>query len=53
MKNIYNQEIEAVEENVLDIEIIIERNYEHYLWKIMLPVFLIFCVALVCFVDTD
>ena len=43
--NIYNQEIEAVEENVLDIEIIIQRNFEHYLWKIMLPVFLILCVA--------
>jgi len=43
--NIYNQEIEAVEENVLDIEIIIQRNFEHYVWKIMLPVFLILCVA--------
>ena len=43
--NLYNQEIEAVEENVLDIEIIIERNFQHYLWKIMLPVFLILCVA--------
>ena len=43
--NIYNQEIEAVEENVLDIEIIIQRNFAHYLWKIMLPVFLILCVA--------
>ena len=43
--NIYNQEIEDVEENVLDIEIIIQRNFAHYLWKIMLPVFLILCVA--------
>ena len=32
-------------ENVLDIEIIIQRNFQHYLLKIMLPVFLILCVA--------
>ena len=36
---------EFVTENVLDIEITIERNFQHYLWKIMLPVFLILCVA--------
>ena len=43
--NIYNQEVETVEENILDIEVIIKRNFEHYVWKIMLPVFLILCVA--------
>ena len=37
--DIYTQKIEKVSENVLDIEITIERNYAHYLWKIMLPVF--------------
>ena len=43
--DIYTQKIETVSENVLDIEITIERNYAHYVWKIMLPVFLILCVA--------
>ena len=32
-------------ENVLDIEITIKRNVKHYIFKIMLPVFLILCVA--------
>ena len=32
-------------ENLLNIEIIIERNFQHYLFKIILPVFLILCVA--------
>jgi len=32
-------------ENILSLEITIERNYQHYLLKIMLPVFLILCVA--------
>ena len=32
-------------ENVLNIEITIERNWAHYFFKIMLPVFLILCVA--------
>ena len=32
-------------ENVLNIEITIERNWEHYFFKIILPVFLILCVA--------
>ena len=43
--DIYSQKIISRSENVLDIEIIIERNYQHYLLKIMLPVFLILCVA--------
>ena len=29
----------------MNIEIIIERNFQHYLFKIILPVFLILCVA--------
>tara|TARA_Y100000590_G_scaffold187363_1_gene213594 strand:+ start:164 stop:1657 length:1494 start_codon:yes stop_codon:yes gene_type:complete len=32
-------------ENILKIEITIERNWAHYFFKIMLPVFLILCVA--------
>ena len=32
-------------ESALDIELTIERNFQHYLLKIMLPVFLILCVA--------
>ena len=43
--DIYGQKIVPVTENVLDIEINIERNFQHYLLKIMLPVFLILCVA--------
>ena len=43
--DIYGQKIVARTENVLDIEINIERNFQHYLLKIMLPVFLILCVA--------
>ena len=43
--DIYNNEIYDRSENFLDIIITIERNYQHYLLKIMLPVFLILCVA--------
>ena len=43
--DIYTKKIVSRSENVLDIEITIERNYQHYLLKIMLPVFLILCVA--------
>ena len=43
--DIFTQETEFVDESVLDIEIIIVRNFQHYLLKIMLPVFLILCVA--------
>jgi len=32
-------------ENILNIEITIKRNWEHYFFKIILPVFLILCVA--------
>ena len=43
--DIYSQIVLPRTENVLDIEINIERNFQHYLLKIMLPVFLILCVA--------
>ena len=43
--DIYSKKIIPRSESVLDIEITIERNYQHYLLKIMLPVFLILCVA--------
>lgn len=43
--DIYSKKIISRSESVLDIEIIIERNFQHYLLKIMLPVFLILCVA--------
>ncbi len=43
--DIFTQEIEVRTQNVLDIEITIKRNFNHYVWKIMLPVFLILCVA--------
>jgi hypothetical protein len=41
----YNKKIISISQNYLDIEIIIERNSQHYLFKVMLPVFLILCVA--------
>ena len=43
--DIFEQKIITKYENVLDIEIEIHRNFQHYLLKIMLPVFLILCVA--------
>ena len=43
--DIYGQKIIPRTENVLDIEVNLERNFQHYLLKIMLPVFLILCVA--------
>ncbi len=43
--DIYNKKIISISQNYLDIEIIIERNSQHYLFKVMLPVFLILCVA--------
>tara|TARA_B100000315_G_scaffold260565_1_gene322997 strand:+ start:4507 stop:5994 length:1488 start_codon:yes stop_codon:yes gene_type:complete len=41
----WNNRIITHNENVLDIEIEIERYVAHYLYKIILPVFLILCVA--------
>ncbi len=43
--DIYSKKIVPRSEGVLDVEITIERNFQHYLLKIMLPVFLILCVA--------
>ena len=43
--DIFEKKIITKYENVLDIEIEIHRNFQHYLLKIMLPVFLILCVA--------
>ena len=43
--DIYTKKILPRSQNFLDIEITIERNSVHYLFKIMLPVFLILCVA--------
>ena len=43
--HIFSKKIIHRSESVLDIEITIERNFQHYLLKIMLPVFLILCVA--------
>ena len=44
--DIYSKKnIPIISRNFLDIEIEIERNFEHYLFKVMLPVFLILCVA--------
>ena len=41
----YSNFPEQLQKNFLDIEITIKRNWEHYLFKVMLPVFLILCVA--------
>jgi len=46
--NYYYKETDSLinySENVLDVEIIIKRNVNHYIYKIILPVFLILCVA--------
>ena len=43
--DIFEKKIVTKYENILDIEITIDRNFQHYLLKIMLPVFLILCVA--------
>jgi len=43
--DLYDKKIISRSQNYLDIEITIKRNWEHYLYKVMLPVFLILCVA--------
>ena len=45
MTDRYDTKIIPRSQNFLDIEITIKRNWEHYLFKVMLPVFLILCVA--------
>ena len=47
-KNYYDKDLKKIithNENYLNLEINIERNYNHYVYKIMVPVFLILCVA--------
>ena len=41
----YEKKIIKKSENVIDIEIELKRNFQHYLFKIIFPVFLILCVA--------
>ena len=43
--DIYSKKIVPRSLNYLEIEIILKRNFQHYLFKIMFPVFLILCVA--------
>lgn len=47
-KNYYDKDIKKIitdNENALNLEINVERNYNHYVYKIIIPVFLILCVA--------
>ena len=47
-ENYYDKDLKKIithNENSLDLEINVERNYNHYVYKIMVPVFLILCVA--------
>ena len=47
-ENFYDSDLNKIvpkSESALDIVITIERNFQHYVLKIMLPVFLILCVA--------
>ena len=47
-KNFYDKDLKKIithNENSLNLEINVERNYNHYVYKIMVPVFLILCVA--------
>ena len=46
--NFYDKWLDQIisdHENILNIEITIKRNWPHYFFKIILPVFLILCVA--------
>ena len=47
-ENYYDKDLKKIithYENSLNLEINVERNYNHYVYKIMVPVFLILCVA--------
>lgn len=47
-ENYYDKDLKMIithNENTLNLEINIERNFIHYVYKIMVPVFLILCVA--------
>ena len=43
--NLYEKKIVPRTQNYLDIEITIKRAWKHYAFKVMLPIFLILCVA--------
>tara|TARA_B100001175_G_scaffold233934_1_gene200346 strand:+ start:68 stop:1519 length:1452 start_codon:yes stop_codon:yes gene_type:complete len=43
--DLYDKKIISRSLNYLDIEITIKRRWEHYAFKVMLPIFLILCVA--------
>ena len=43
--DLYDKKIISRIQNYLDIEITIKREWSHYAYKIMLPIFLILCVA--------
>ena len=43
--DLYDKKIISRSQNYLDIEITIKREWSHYAYKIMLPIFLILCVA--------
>ena len=47
-KNYYDKDLKKIithNENTLNLEINVERNHNHYVYKIIVPVFLILCVA--------
>jgi hypothetical protein len=47
-KNFYDKDLKkniTHNENTINLEINIEREYKHYIYKIIIPVFLILCVA--------
>jgi len=47
-ENYYDKDLKRIithNENSLNLEINVERNYSHYVYKIIVPVFLILCVA--------
>lgn len=47
-ENYYDKDLKMIithNENTLNLEINVERNFIHYVYKIMVPVFLILCVA--------
>jgi len=47
-KNYYDKDLKkniTHNENTINLEINIEREYKHYIYKIIIPVFLILCVA--------
>ena len=45
--DIYDKKIISRSQNYLDIEITIKREWGHYLYKVMLPIFLILSFLLI------